>query len=438
MEKAQKDERPPPSCSSIELSCEKPETKSWKRYLILFTVSWNALVITSTSTSLLAVRPEIAATLQTTDEILNITNAAVLVASAFASLIWIPISVIFNQRIGYNFAIVCLLLSSIGTAAAPNVATFTAMRILTGLTGAYFMVAGQAFIAEIFPPTVRGRAFSCVTVGAVSGTALGPLFAGVIVTFRSWPKTGDKVQVLERISDIVLTPVLVVRRFNPSHVFGVFRHRQVLLANLVCGFLGLTQYGLLTSVWHVVNPRFNFDTPLISGLFYLALAIRFVIGSIVGGWFSDRTVKHWIAKRNGERLPRDRLRSGLVCFLFLLPVSNISYGWSMQLKFGGLALAVALAFLVGTCLLAAWNSLSTYVGEVIPDQRSEVLCSKYIVQYSFSAAATGAIVPLIDAIGMGWSFTILISILYKHFGGSTCIVCRKDRREATMRIRISD
>jgi hypothetical protein len=46
------------------------------------------------------------------------------------------------------------------------------------------------------------------------------------------------------------------------------------------------------------------------------------------------------------------------------------------------------------------------VTEVIPSQRAEAVCSKYILQYIFGATATAAVVPLIDAIGIGWSFTI--------------------------------
>lgn len=44
--------------------------------------------------------------------------------------------------------------------------------------------------------------------------------------------------------------------------------------------------------------------------------------------------------------------------------------------------------------------------EVLPNQRSEVVSSKYVMQYCFGAAATGAIVPLIDAVGVGWTFSI--------------------------------
>jgi hypothetical protein len=46
------------------------------------------------------------------------------------------------------------------------------------------------------------------------------------------------------------------------------------------------------------------------------------------------------------------------------------------------------------------------VVEAIPERRSEVISGKYIVQYLCSAGSSAAIVPLIKAIGVGWTFTI--------------------------------
>lgn len=42
----------------------------------------------------------------------------------------------------------------------------------------------------------------------------------------------------------------------------------------------------------------------------------------------------------------------------------------------------------------------------MPHIRSEVISGKYVVQYMFAAAATAAVEPLINSIGVGWTFTI--------------------------------
>src|SRR5687767_11345177 len=61
------------------------DLKTWQKGTILFIVSWNTFVVTSTSTSLLIATPEIASTFRTSVEIINATNAPVLIAMGCSS-----------------------------------------------------------------------------------------------------------------------------------------------------------------------------------------------------------------------------------------------------------------------------------------------------------------------------------------------------------------
>lgn len=53
--------------------------------------------------------------------------------------------------------------------------------------------------------------------------------------------------------------------------------------------------------------------------------------------------------------------------------------------------------------------------EVYPRMKSEVMSGKYIIQYLFGAGSSAAIVPLIDAIGVGLTFTISEYLVSSHF-----------------------
>ncbi|KAF3019259.1 hypothetical protein E8E14_005224 [Neopestalotiopsis sp. 37M] len=402
---------------------------SWRKYLILFVVSWMTLCVTFSSTSLLVATPEIAADLYTTSEILNVTNSGVLIAMGLSSLIWSPLSDIIGRRLAYNIAIFFLFVPSIGTAVAPNMAVFTAMRMVSGFTGTYFMVAGQTVIADIFEPVVRGRATGFFMVGSVAGPAIGPCIGGIIVTFSNWRAIywlQTAMSGLGFVLSVLVIPTIrkeiedekqepwtarrVLERFNPWRVFRLLLRPNIFLADLTCGLLAVTQYGILTSVRHVINPRFNLSTPLVSGLVYIAPGVGFFVGSVVGGRFSDRTVKRYMAKREGVRLPKDRLNSGLSGLFIVLPISMLLYGWSLDRKFGGLALPIVAGFWVGVGLMGTFNALNTYTAEVSPAEKADVICTKYIVQYLFGAACTAAVVPLIDAIGVGWSFTLFVAL----------------------------
>lgn len=89
----------------------------------------------------------------------------------------------------------------------------------------------------------------------------------------------------------------------------------------------------------------------------------FVLGTLVGGRYSDRTVKKWIVRRNGLRLPQDRLNSGMWSFFLVVPAASIAYGWGLGGKDDSIAwlvLPIVSMFFIAAGLLAAFASLNTY------------------------------------------------------------------------------
>ncbi|KAF7121767.1 hypothetical protein CNMCM5793_009320 [Aspergillus hiratsukae] len=282
-------------------------------------------------------------------------------------------------------------------------------------------------------------------VGSVTGPALGPCIGGLVVTFAHW-RIIFWVQVamagLGLVLSLLFVPeiqkregegkgegerrpssvreVLVV--FNPVRIFRQWLYPNVLLCvcipllkmnkktlteqDLTCGLLAIFQYALLTSAREIFNPRFNLTSALVSGLFYLAPGAGFLLGSILGGRLSDHTVKRYIARRGGLRLPQDRLNSGLVTLCGVLPIAVLVYGWTLETRAGGMAVPVIAAFWAGVGLMGSFNGLNTYAAEAIPERRSEVISGKYIVQYLCSAGSSAAVVPLVKVIGVGWTFTI--------------------------------
>lgn len=133
------------------------------------------------------------------------------------------------------------------------------------------------------------------------------------------------------------------------------------------------------------------------------------MGSIAGGRLSDRTVKHWIQRRSGVRLPEDRLQSGIVSFFILIPTAYLIFGWGMECNPCSrprLAVPIITAFIVAAGIFDAMAGLNTYCAEVMPSRRRDAIASKYMIQYSFSAVASGAAVMLIDVIGLGPACTI--------------------------------
>ncbi|BCS30226.1 putative MFS transporter [Aspergillus puulaauensis] len=401
---------------------------TWRKSIILFVVSWMTLAVTFSSTSLLPATPEIAEEFDTTAETLNITNAGVLLAMGFSTLLWGPLTILLGRRVSYNIAVAVLVGCSVGTAGSRSMGMFTAFRVLGGFTGTSFMVSGQTVLADIFEPEVRGTAVGFFMLGSVTGPAIGPCIGGVIVTFASWryiywlqtamagfglvlslifvpevQQETDSSGIEKEKKKITLGYVLRVS--NPARVFRLWLYPNILFSFITCGLLATYLYALLSSARTIFNPRFNLTSALVSGLFYLAPGAGFLVGSVLGGRLSDKTVRKFIARR-GFRLPQDRLNSGLFMLFLMLPGATLVYAWTLQQEKGGMPVPIIAGFVGGVGLMGSFNGLNTYAAEALPSHRAEVISGKYIIQYIFSAGASALVVPLINKIGVGWTFTI--------------------------------
>ncbi|KAH7123455.1 major facilitator superfamily transporter [Dactylonectria estremocensis] len=347
---------------------------------------------------------------------------------AISPLIWFPIGSLVGRRTTYLTAVCLLFLCSIGAALAPTIAVFISIWVVGGTTGVVFLVSGQTVIADIFEPTVQGRAVGLFLGSHVSAQMIAPLTGGILATYTTWraiyglqagmsligfilafcyvPKDVQKSSQGSSDRGSKARFRTLIKLFSPFPVFKILRYPDILLSNISCGLLSFNLYGILSAVRFAISERFDYSSPHSSSLFLLAPGTGFVIGSIVGGVLSDRTVKQYIVKREGIRLPRDRLRAGLITMLLILPGGNLVLGWSLQEKVGGMALPAAGAFAAGFGLMASFSSLNTYAAEVLPGLKREIISCKYIFQYAFSAGAVASRLPTLSALGVGWAFTI--------------------------------
>lgn len=297
----------------------------------------------------------------------------------------------------------------------------------------------------ILPQTERATALGWFLSGTLIGPALGPFIGGIIVTFRTWrdifwlqtalagtatllcfflqPETIHN----KRADELEGLPVKerahkMWQWLNPFRVIKLYRYPNILLTGLASSSLVWNMYSLLTPIRYVLNPRFGLETPLQSGLFYIAPGCGYLVGTFVGGRYADYVVKKYIRKR-GHRVSEDRLRS---CVFFLggvIPACMIVYGWSIEKRVGGVALPVVMMFLQGVAQLFCFPSLNTYCLDVMQSRSAEVVgmytlpfhpiavtnnevAGNYFMRYMFAAAGSAACLPAVRAIGVGWFSTI--------------------------------
>lgn len=214
---------------------------------------------------------------------------------------------------------------------------------------------------------------------------------------------------------------------SPVRLFKSFRHFNLVLAAYANSALTWNMYSLLTPIRYVINPRFRLESPLLSGLFYLAPGAGYLLGTFIGGRMSDQTVIRWAKIRNDRRIPEDRLRVTVPFLVFVTPGCLILYGWSLEKSFGGIPLTVITMFMQGVSQMIAFPSINAYCLDAIPGKGAEVTAANFSVRYLAGCVGTAAVLPAIDGIGIGWFSTITALFVLSSGFGLTGLILSQPR-----------
>ena len=288
--------------------------------------------------------------------------------------------------------------------------------------------------SDIYKPAERGTAIGWFLSGTLIGPAFGPFIGGIIVTYSSWrsifwlqtalagtgvfgvflliPETAHRLGIdeLTHLSRHERTRA-VLHLINPIRPLRLFRYLNQVCVAGASSALVWNMYSLLTPIRYVLNPRFHLNTPLLGALFYLAPGLGYLAGTFYGGRWADRAVRVWIKKRNGVRIPEDRLRSAVPFMLVLMPACILIYGWAVEKEVGGVPLPVIALFVQGVGQLFCFPSLNTYCLDVMPGQGAEVAAANFLVRYLAGCVGTSVVLPAIQGIGVGWFSTISAAFL---------------------------
>ncbi|KAI9260539.1 major facilitator superfamily [Phascolomyces articulosus] len=101
-------------------------------------------------------------------------------------LFWSPLSERIGRRWVYIISIAVYTVTTIICGVSKNLALFFVMRILQGVFSSAGMTVGGGTVADLFLPQERGKAMSLLTLGTVTGPAVGPLIGGYTAQYLGW------------------------------------------------------------------------------------------------------------------------------------------------------------------------------------------------------------------------------------------------------------
>ncbi|POG67791.1 hypothetical protein GLOIN_2v1481276 [Rhizophagus irregularis DAOM 181602=DAOM 197198] len=360
--------------------------------------------------------------------ILFITSLAGMVAPLSSTIFYPSIIIIEN-----DFKTSGVLANGIRTVIcglSNSIWLLLAMRLVQACGASAVLSIGAGTISDVFHSLERGRAYGIFYLGPLVGPVIGPVIGGYVTDYLGWRWI---LWILAVIGGLILILIFFTfpetylpptnlpnpnnttsnsqrrKRFDPTSPLRLLKYPNM---SLVIVYISIT-FAVIYLQNTLVGPSFaNIYHVSAStvGLIFLAPGTGYMIGSVIGGKWSDYVLIEAKKRNNGVGYPEMRLHSVWIgCFF--ISVSYICYGWFLEARLH-IALPIIAMFTGGFSLVTVYNSVSTYLVDAFPGRSASAIAINNLTRSLAAALFTFVSVPFEKAVGIGSIYTIMICISF--------------------------
>ncbi|KAJ9313892.1 hypothetical protein DTO271D3_5780 [Paecilomyces variotii] len=351
--------------------------------------------------------------------------------------------------------------------------TVTTYMIFQGLAPAIFggfadsagssstVALANAIVADVVTTAERGVYIGYASAGGILGPSLGPIIGGLLTQFLGWPSifwfltifagaffvplllflpetarriVGNGSRPPPRWNQSLLqlcsrhrsgeTPVQARVHFpNPLKTLVIVFDREVFLILACNSLIFSSYYAVSTSVTSQFKMIYGFNDVQI-GLCFIPVGVGSLLAAYTQGRMVDWNYARYarqqgitVSKTRRQDLttfPIERARTEVVFPLIVLEgLGMIAYGWVLHYQ-TNLSSPLILLFIIGYTSSATFNILSVLMVDIYQESPATATAANNLTRCWLGAAFTAFILPMIDAIGRGWAFTII---------GIICFLC---------------
>jgi len=185
------------------------------------------------------------------------------------------------------------------------------------------------------------------------------------------------------------------------------------------------------------------------GLTYIGNGAGSIIGTLTTGKFLDydyASFKKGFAANNstdsaasnssdGEDFPLEqaRLRT-LYLWSFLQIIAVVIFGWTLQYGIH-ISVPIIATFVLGWTATSIISVVNTFLVDIFPKRGASATAALNLLRCLMGAGGTAVVLPVVDKIGVGWTFTVLTGIMMGSVGLVVLqmrrgMVWRKSRRDS--------
>jgi len=456
LQQQQSEEKPagqtvPPRYSSFSL---------WEKRAIVLGASVAALFSPLTGQIYLPALNVLSQDFHITAAQINLTVTTYLVFQGVTPTIIGALADSLGRRPAYVICFVVYIAANIGLALSRNYASLLVIRCLQSAGSSSTVALCQAVVSDIVTSAERGNYISITVIPVMLGPSLGPLLGGVIAQYLGWraifwflaifaavvfillvvflPETCRKLvgdgSVRPHRAYLTLWQLLKSAppppdeppaarpplRFNVFASLALLVQKEIGLLLLVSSIVVSGFYAMTTAMPSALAANYGFDD-LKVGLMYLPTTGGSIFAAAGMGPLINRNYRRHARARglpvDKARQPdlrdfpieRARLEVGIP-LLLLAAAALLGWGWAVQAR-AHVAVVCVLLFLAGIGLIGFQNTSNVMLIDVSPGRAGAAVAANNLTRCVLGAGFTAAVVPLINAIGAGWTF-VIIGLLY--------------------------
>ncbi|GKT77830.1 major facilitator superfamily transporter [Colletotrichum tofieldiae] len=372
---------------------------------------------------------------------INVTVSVFMLTFAVGPLFWASFADWKGRRPLYIISISIYIVANVLLAAVPaNYGALVFLRIVQAFGSAAVVSMGAGTVADVTPPKERAFAMSIFLLGPQLGPVLGPVIGGAL-TIASWrwifgflaiagfvlwvviiltlPET-LRARVgsgkLYAQASFILFPPKLSSPLAPESERGppppkptllgywrLFSYPPIGIVTFNTAMLYSTYFAIAVQLPTELADRYNWSTAGI-GAGFLAVGIAMIVGSMVGGRFSDwRRARAVKASPDNQVDPENRL-ADQIWGVIVCAGGCAMYGWFVDASLHPAAVLVA-TFLTGFGMNWVFVATTAFLTECVAQQAAGAFALGNMLRNPGAAIAALVIPSLVTKMGSGWCFT---------------------------------
>lgn len=364
------------------------------------------------------------------------------------------------------------LAANVGLALQDNYVALMVLRCVQSAGSSGMVALATGVVADCITSSERGSYIGFTSVSTVLGPSLSPILGGVISQYLGWhaifwflaifggilcllflfffpetcrnvvgdgsvpPPTWNQSVIgymnQRKLSRVGISPDYATRdalaksrhvRFpNPLGTLRIIADKEVALIMSYSSVVYAGYYALTTTVTTQFKLIYGYDNTVL-GLMFLPICAGGILATITNGKWDpvDGNFRRH-AQRLGMSLkknrhqdlsnfPIERARLEIVMpLLYASCVILLIYGWVLHAEVS-VAGPLVLLFFLGFCLTCMFKVMTILIIDIAPGKPATAAAAFNLTRCLLGAAMTAIVNPIINALGTGWTFT-LISLVW--------------------------